>query len=318
MIDHPSVSVVICAYTLRRWDDLVAAVTSASAQAEATEVIVVIDHQPELLDRAREKWASSDVTVIQNGHQQGLSGGRNTGLEAASGELVAFLDDDAAAADDWLRLLVDCFESDNVVGAGGAAIPVWPAGKPSRTLPPELLWVVGCTYEGQPKHRTEVRNVIGCSMLFNRKLLLEIGGFNVNTGRIGQIPLGGEETEACIKLRQLDPRNTVIFEPRSIVHHRVTPDRTTWRYLRRRCFFEGVSKAALSRDLGRQDALSSERSYTVRVLPRAVVRELVHLRWASAFAIVLSLAAAACGYVYGITRVSTAASIVSTGDAAAS
>ncbi|WP_349903871.1 glycosyltransferase family 2 protein [Parafrigoribacterium humi] len=316
MTEHPSVSVVICAFTLRRWDDLVAAVTSARAQPDATEVLVVIDHEEELLARARKQWETTEVTVVSNRYRQGLSGGRNTGLELATSELAAFLDDDAVAADDWLRLLIECFDDDDVVGAGGAAVPVWPTGKPSATLPPELLWVVGCTYRGQPTERAEVRNVVGCSMLFRREPLLAIGGFNVATGRIGQIPLGGEETEACIKLRQLDPRNKVIFEPRSIVHHRVTPDRTTWRYLRRRCFFEGVSKSALSRDLGRQDALSSERSYAVRILPEAMFRELFHGRFASAYAVVLSLAAAGFGYLYGITRSRSHASVVSESEAA--
>lgn len=311
MIGQTSVSVIICAYTQRRWADLVAAVNSAHAQREAKEVVVVIDYEDELFARAQAEWATPEIRVIPNRHQQGLSGGRNTGLESATSELVAFLDDDAVAASDWLELLVSGFTTDDVMGVGGAAVPVWPSGKPPRTLPPELLWVVGCTYRGQPEERAEVRNIIGCSMLFRRSALAAIGGFNVNTGRVGQIPLGGEETEACIKLRQRNADCKIVFEPRSIVHHRVTPDRTTWRYLRRRCFYEGVSKSALSRDLGSKSSLSSERSYTARILPRAVVRELSRGNLASAFAIVLSLGSAVCGYVYGMTHRRISASVVS-------
>lgn len=302
MTEHQITSVVVCAYTLRRWDDLAEAIDSVRAQPEASEVILVIDHENELLGRAEEKWGATDVIIVPNRHRQGLSGARNTGLELASGELVAFLDDDAVAAADWLRLLVDCFVDDNVVGAGGSAVPNWPSGIPVPTLPPELLWVVGCTYRGQPRELTEVRNVLGCSMVFRRIPLLTIGGFNVKTGRVGQIPLGGEETEACIKLRQAFPASRVMFEPRSVVRHRVTADRTTWRYLRRRSFFEGISKAALSRDLGHQDALSSERSYVGRILPGGVWRELSHGHPLGALAIALSLASAGLGYCYGISR----------------
>jgi hypothetical protein len=86
------------------------------------------------------------------------------------------------------------------------------------------------------------------------------------------------------------------------VRHRVTPERLTWRYLRRRSFFEGVSKAALSKSLGSPDALSRERSYVWRDLPSGVWRELSNGRPAAAFAIVFSLASAGFGYVYGIVH----------------
>ena len=292
-------SVVICAYTQARWDDLVASVGSALDQPGTSEVIVVIDHEKDLLRRAQGEWQDSRVRVIANRFRQGLSGARNTGVAAATSEIVAFLDDDAAASPGWLDGLLGCFDAPEVVGAGGTAFPVWPAGEAPASLPPELLWVVGCSYRGLPVERSDVRNVIGCSMAFRRRALRDIGGFNPETGRIGRIPLGGEETEVCIRLRQADPRSRVVFEPASAVRHRVTPDRTTWGYLSRRSFYEGVSKSALSKSLGAQDALSTELLYTRQVLPAGVVRELSHLRPAGAFAIVLSVAAVGAGYLYG-------------------
>src|SRR4051812_15676117 len=54
LVAPADVSVVICAYTLDRWDDLVAAVTSVRSQtAPPRETIVVIDHNDELLARVR-------------------------------------------------------------------------------------------------------------------------------------------------------------------------------------------------------------------------------------------------------------------------
>ena len=296
----PTVSVIICAFTLKRWDDLVLAVESALDQERTTEVILVIDHENELQQRAASKWPQ--IQVVANRFAQGLSGARNTALEHATGSIVAFLDDDATAQDGWLSEMLDAFSGAEVVAVGGSARPRWPAGTPSITLPPELLWVVGCTYTGQPTSRSDVRNVIGCSMAFRRQELLAIGGFNLETGRVGSIPLGAEETEVCIRLRQQDPSRRIIFEPKSIVLHTVTPERMTWRYLRRRSFFEGVSKSALSRDLGSTDALSSEKSYALGVLPAGMWRELTGGRPLSAFAIGLSLAAAGFGYSYGLLR----------------
>ena len=92
----PGASVVICAYTHERWADTVVAVESVRAQDVAAEVIVVVDHNPALLARAR-RALPRHVRVLRNAGRRGLSGGRNTAVSVASGEVVVFLDDDAAA-----------------------------------------------------------------------------------------------------------------------------------------------------------------------------------------------------------------------------
>jgi GT2 family glycosyltransferase len=311
------VSVVVCAYTTRRWDDLQASIESVRAQPEADEVVLVVDHAPELLALARARW--DDVVIVENAQRRGLSGARNTGVLEASGDVVAFLDDDAVAEPDWVRLLVEPFVDLDVVGVGGRAEPVWPAGG-RRFYSDELLWVVGCSYAGLPEGDADVRNVLGCTMAFRRWDLVQAGGFDLDTGRVGRIPLGCEETQLCIRLRQDDPDARIVLRPAALVQHRVTPDRVTWSYLLRRGFFEGVSKAALSRELGREDSLSTESHYLSRTLPGAVLRELGlvgrgGLRRAAA--IVACVAATVAGYVLGTVagaRLGGAGSIAETAD----
>src|SRR5271165_665182 len=88
-----TVCVVICAYTFDRWDDVLAAVASVTSQTTAPEeIVVVVDHNPDLYGRLR--TALPEVTVVENQKQRGLSGGRNTGVEVTSSDVVAFLDDD--------------------------------------------------------------------------------------------------------------------------------------------------------------------------------------------------------------------------------
>src|SRR4051794_5862320 len=102
----PAASVVVCAYTERRWDDLRAAVASVAAQTvPALEVVVVCDHNPSLLARVRRELP--DAVARANTGERGLSGARNTGVRAARGEVIAFLDDDAVAAPDWLQRLLE-------------------------------------------------------------------------------------------------------------------------------------------------------------------------------------------------------------------
>lgn len=290
------VSVIICAYTERRWTQLVAAIDSAASQPDAAEVVVVIDHAPTLLARARDAWP--EHVVLANAETRGLSGARNTGVRAATAPLVAFLDDDAEADTGWLAALLAPFEAADVVGVGGRAEPVWPASAPAF-LPRELGWIVGCTFTGQPTELAEVRNVMGCSMLFRRDAVLSVGGFSTDTGRVGRVPLGGEETDLCIRLRSADRRARILFEPRSLVRHHVSDDRATWTYLRRRSFYEGVSKAVLARRLTADEALATERDYVRRVLPLAVARGLLAGRPAEASGIVLAFVATVAGYTWG-------------------
>ncbi len=300
-----SVSVVICAYTLDRWDQLALAMGSVAAQGSADETILVVDHNDELLERARARWP--EARVMANEGSRGLSSARNTALRVAEGEIVAFLDDDAAADPGWLDTLVSGFTSESVVAVGGSAVPIWPGAAPA-VLPDELLWIVGCSYRGLPTEPGPVRNVMGCSMAFRRVPLMAIGGFNADTGRVGKLPIGCEETEACIKLRQADPTSVVRYEPSASVRHHVSADRVRMAYVAHRSWCEGLSKAGIARTVGRADALSAESTYATRVLPAAVWRELRRgpRGLPAATAIVLSLGLAGAGYVRGrVARVRT-------------
>ena len=308
MTARPAVSVIVCCYTEARWDDVVAAVKSLGEQTVTPdEVLVVVDHNPALAVRAR---AGLDaVRVLENDRRAGLSGARNTGVAAATGEIVAFLDDDARADPRWLERMLDCYADPAVAAVGGHAEPAWPYGEAPAHLPPELYWVIGCGYRGQPTERAEVRNVMGCAMSFRRSRIVELGGFAEHVGRTASLPLGCEETELCIRLRQRDPAARVLLEPAATVRHRVTPDRVTWRYLRRRCWAEGLSKAAVATLVGAGDALSAEQSYLASTVSRALVRSLWtvlagHPRrgLAAAGGLLLGTGAAGLGYLAGRIR----------------
>jgi len=302
---HPRISVIICAYTLDRWAGLVRAVRSIEAQhAPAAEIVLVIDHNPDLLARARDELAGCQV--MENVESRGLSGARNSGLAAAQAEIVAFMDDDAAADPDWLGALGSAFVEPSVVGAGGTIKPQWEAARPTW-FPPAFDWVIGCTYDGYPTDSVPVRNVLGCNMAFRRAPLSSIGGFRHELGRLGTLPFGVEETEACIRLAAAMPGSSIVHVPEALVHHTVPADRVTWRYFRRRCFAEGLSKAILARLVGDSQALATERRYASSVLPRAVMRSLGdavrHRRSGPvvrAGAIVTGLAITAAGYAWGL------------------
>ncbi|MER6310494.1 glycosyltransferase family 2 protein [Streptomyces sp. NPDC001657] len=264
----PSLSVVICAYTLRRWEQLLDAVHSVQLQHHpADEILLVVDHCPELARRA--ELALPGVRVLPNAEAQGLSGGRNTGVSAAHGDIVAFLDDDAAADPEWTARLLATYHDPRVLGVGGLVRPLWETGRPAW-FPHEFDWVVGCSYRGLPEHRAPVRNFIGANMSFRRAEIVAAGGFRTDLGRIGTRPLGCEETELCLRVAARNPDGKLLYEPAAAVRHHVPAARTTRAYFRARCYAEGLSKAAVARHAGAGPALASERTYLRHTLPAAV------------------------------------------------
>ena len=303
----PTFSVVICAYSLDRWTDLREAITSVQQQRiPPQEIIVVIDHNDDLLAQVRE--TCPEVVAIPNQGTRGLSGARNTGVAAASGDVVAFLDDDARADIAWLEHVRAHYLRADVLGVGGAVLPDWAGGRKPAWFPVEFLWVVGCSYRGQPTSLQPVRNLIGANMSYRRDALRTAGPFREGIGRVGLRPMGCEETELGIRVLNAFPAEQVLYDPAAIVWHRVPRSRMGPRYFLQRCYAEGLSKALVVQLVGQQSGLSSERTYTFRVLPRGVFRGLRagvygHIGgFGRAAAITAGLAATTLGYVMGRLR----------------
>jgi glycosyltransferase involved in cell wall biosynthesis len=273
MVNKRLVTVVICAYSSKRRALLDKAIESVLAQSHGPiQLVVVIDHNDALRSDIARKY--SGVEVIANAGPQGLAAARNTGVAAAQGEVVCFLDDDAVAEKAWVENLVRHYASADVIGTGGKIIPVWQGRGRPAWFPAEFDWVIGCTYQGHPEALTAIRNPIGCNMSMRRSVFVEIGGFDGATGRRANNAAGCEETELFIRASQAIPRAQVLYDPRAVVHHSIEADRVSWRYFCRRCWAEGRSKRLVAQRVGSGDGLSSERNYVRAVLPRAVMRSI--------------------------------------------
>jgi glycosyltransferase involved in cell wall biosynthesis len=303
---QPTVAVVVCTATQERAALLRACVDSLlEGVRKPDELIVVVDTNPSL--KAELAASLPRAARLLETERQGLSEARNVGIDAASSDIVAFVDDDAAVDADWLSALMRAFaDSRELLGAGGPVVPRWGADR--RWLRDELLWVVGCTYAGHREDAGPIRNPIGCNMAFRRVELIDAGSFANTFGKRGNALETCDETELGLRIERTYGPNRIRYVPQASVQHFVPPARISWRLLVRRSLSEGLAKGRLHR-MYRSSALGPERSYARLLLAQTVPRLLLQgfrardvNSAAGALAITASLLIAGAAFVVGNAR----------------
>ncbi|AFY86413.1 glycosyltransferase [Chroococcidiopsis thermalis] len=219
-LSFPTISVVVCSYngshTIR---DTLAGL--AKLEYPYCETIVVDDGST---DNTAAIASEYDVRLIRT-PQSGLSHARNVGMQAATGEIVAYIDDDAYPDPHWLTYLAITFMETSHVGVGGPNLP-----------PPEDGMVAQCVANapGGPSHvllsDQEAEHIPGCNMAFRKSCLEAIAGFDP------QFRTAGDDVDICWRLQEQGW--TIGFSPAAVVwHHRRN---SVWRYWKQQ---QGYGKA---------------------------------------------------------------------------
>ena len=258
----PLVSVVVCSYSTERLADVKELLSALGGQSyRRLEVVFVGERSREITTvveaHARTKGLRNVQTVFNTG-TPGLAAARNLGVCHARGDIIAFLDDDALPFPDWARELARTFASDaNVIGATGPALPLWQDGQ-GEWFPPEFQWIISCTGWFPTGETREVRNAWGMNMAFRRAVFERcrfderLGG-NMGATDGAKLGLLGEDTAFSLEARR-QTGGSIVFNPAVRVLHKVYAYRFQPRFVRRRAFWEGYTKAWLRRRQG-QDAL---------------------------------------------------------------
>jgi len=239
------VSAVVC--THNRATYLRRALASLAAQTLAAEryEIVVVDNAS--TDATRElvtrELAGVDRLRYVFEPQLGVSRARNAGWRAARAPLVAYLDDDAIAAPDWLARAVSGFAmlEPRPGCLGGPVIPIWEVPRPAW-LPDALLpYLTVLELDQGPGPMPRGKFLYGTNSVFARERLAEIGGFPPGLGPIGRWHRSGEDTFVQKQLRERG--HPLWYDPALRVQHHVPAERVSRRWVLRRLYLEGLSRA---------------------------------------------------------------------------
>ena len=177
------------------------------------EVIVVNDGSVDATAKIADSYGFRVITT----ENRGLASARNTGLAAATGEIVAYIDDDAYPDPHWLRYLAATFTSTKHVGVGGPNI-----------APPDDGPIAECVAHspGNPVHillsDTEAEHIPGCNMAFRKSALDAIGGFDT------RFRIAGDDVDACWRLQERG--GTLGYNAGAMVwHHRRNSVKAYWK-----------------------------------------------------------------------------------------
>lgn len=236
----PKISAIICTHNREQY--LGAAIDSCLGQDFPDFEVVVVDNASS--DRTREiVEARVGVTYVYE-PITGLSVARNTGARVAKSDILAYLDDDAVASSLWLKTLYDAYQNNEKLAiAGGKVTLLWPDGiKPPQWLSSGLSGNLGAydlganvIYIKQPGMTPR-----GLNYSIRRTFLEEIGGFDLNLGRVGKNLLSNEElhmTERALKLGW-----QVAYLPDALVAHNVSPERLQRAWFFSRGWWQGISE----------------------------------------------------------------------------
>ncbi len=302
----PLLSVIATSHTLDRLSDIFDLMDSLKAQRYAPmETLFVAEGSRELYDRVASYIAERKIAngrALFNSGEPGLSAARNVGIEAAKGEILAFLDDDAIAFPDWAVEVVRACQPDTVIGLTGATLPLWDDGAMSW-LPEEFYWLISCTGWTGWEDAREVRNAWGHNMAFQREAFRACGGFNNGHGfHRGAF---AEDNEFSLRARAATGKR-IVFSPRARVWHKVHRYRLSWAWVAQRSYFIGRSRRMLQRAAGAASPLGMERRLLRRILTRLLPWTLADLLRHPRLAgrrlalITVSLTFLALGYLSGV------------------
>ena len=170
----------------------------------------------------------------------GLSHARNRAIHEASGDIIAFVDDDVYFGKNWLKEIRKAFdENSDISCVGGKSVPTFETPAP-EWITEEMYKFYGTTRSGEhdrlmvfPEHP------YGLNMAFRKSVFSQVGIFNPNLGRAKGCLLSNEELDLFHRIDKAGMK--VYYASRALLYHRIPAERTDKRWIAERTYWQGIS-----------------------------------------------------------------------------
>jgi glycosyltransferase involved in cell wall biosynthesis len=318
-------SIVVTSCTTERLEDIFELLDSVQEQSYPhLELVFVAERSAELRERVEsyaKQRSMANAKVVFNDGPGGLSASRNVGVREASGDIIAFADDDVVLFPDWAEEMVKTYDrGDSTIGVTGPGFPRW-KDESQTWLPEELYWIISCTAFAGWSGMREMGSAWGMNMSFRREAF-DYCLFSQDFGetkegqaalRVGPI----DDIEFSINAR-LRTGKVIVYNPNVRVWHKVYPYRFEFAFVRVQAYWLGYTKGLLRRKYCEDEdtrALVDEydllRRILLRLLPRTfgeffrsptVARKKLAITANALFSVALGYAAASWPRLAGFTR----------------
>lgn len=270
----PSLTVCLCTHNRPAYvRDCLAGLAGQTAGRKRFRILVVDsgstpDVHQELAELVA-AHANADMIMLD---QPGVSLARNAGAKRCGTDYIAYIDDDAVPAPDWIEQIIAVIRAAPRPPAviGGRVLPRWEAPLPGW-WPASLTGVLSIIEtEGRGEYRTadlpSGLEPYGVNITFDVVALLAAGGFGTSAGRQGTVLLSDEEVQLAWRLQ--DAGMSARYDSRIVVHHSIQAPRLSPTWLLSRLYWQGASTVMTHRLLGHPNAVWRE-------LPRRLIVALV-------------------------------------------
>lgn len=204
------VSIVICTYNRAPFLDRTLH-SLKNLSYKNFEVIVINGPSTDNTNDVLAKYEKA----IKIGHnpEANLSISRNMGIKMSSGEIVAFIDDDAIPSKNWLGEILPLYATDDIGGAGGKVLHGEYAQFENGYLD---IWGEVTDFAAEPQNFNDpngdtFNRMMGTNSTFLKKALIDVGGFDE------YYEYFHDETDLCVRI--IKKGYKILHHPHAIVHH---------------------------------------------------------------------------------------------------
>lgn len=239
-----SISIVVPISRNTKRSNLLTLLESVEHQSLSPAEVLIVSDSPFILKSENKSFK----ILVQS--SMGASSARNYGAKHSSSDLLGFLDDDVVLDNYWCEAAVETF-ADRTIGAVSGLAKVGCNEEMLEWVPHSLRWVFGGTYWSYTRTH-DVYGAAGMNFCVRKDVFLHAGGYSARLGPRGDRPeisnwkrLGAEESELALRII-LGMEKRVVYNPRMIVIHKVSPRDLTPAAMVKRALHIGHNRALIA------------------------------------------------------------------------